>query len=111
MSRTLWFAAGAGAGLYAAVRARRAAEALTVEGLQDRVGAAVVGLRMFRDEVAQGKADAEAQLREQMGVALHESARSTPAAQSARRRALESPTDTTDTANTHDTTNREEGST
>ncbi|MDO9378558.1 MAG: DUF6167 family protein [Nocardioidaceae bacterium] len=72
MSRALWFAAGAGAGLYAAVRARRAAELLTVEGLQDRVGAAVVGLRMFRDEVAQGRADAETHLRERMGVALHD---------------------------------------
>ena len=72
MSRALWFAAGAGAGLYAAVRARRAAEVLTVDGLQDRVGAAVVGLRMFRDEVAQGKADAESDLRDRMGLALHE---------------------------------------
>ncbi|WP_139978696.1 DUF6167 family protein [Nocardioides litoris] len=70
MSRSLWFAAGAGAGLWAAVRARRAAELLTVEGLQDRVGAAVVGLRMFRDEVAQGKADAETDLRDRMGLAL-----------------------------------------
>ena len=72
MTRALWFAAGAGAGLYAAARARRAAEALSVEGLQDRVGAAVVGLRMFRDEVAQGKADAESGLRARMGLALHE---------------------------------------
>lgn len=70
MSRTLWFAAGAGAGLYAAVRGRRAAEALTVDGLQDRVGAAVVGLRMLRDEVAQGKADAESELRQRVGLAL-----------------------------------------
>ncbi|MCW2815863.1 MAG: hypothetical protein JWN84_3318 [Nocardioides sp.] len=70
MSRSLWFAAGAGAGLYAAVRARRVAEVFTVEGLQDRVGAAVVGLRLFRDEVAQGKADAESQLRERVGLAL-----------------------------------------
>ena len=71
MSRGLWFVAGAGAGVYAALRARRAAEILTVEGLQDRVGAAVVGLRLFRDEVAQGKADAETGLRERMGLALH----------------------------------------
>ncbi|GAA5153223.1 hypothetical protein GCM10023340_34920 [Nocardioides marinquilinus] len=70
MSRALWFAAGAGAGLYATLRARRAAEALSVEGLQDRIGATVVGLRMFRDEVAQGKADAETRLRERMGAAL-----------------------------------------
>jgi hypothetical protein len=74
MRRTLWFAAGAGAGLYAAARARRAAEVLTVDGLQDRVGAAVVGLRMFRDEVAQGKADAETELRGRVGLALHERA-------------------------------------
>ncbi|MEO9325144.1 DUF6167 family protein [Nocardioides sp. C4-1] len=72
MSRTLWFAAGTGVGLYAAARARRLAETFTAEGLQDRVGAAVVGLRMFRDEVAQGKADAETGLRERMGLALHE---------------------------------------
>jgi hypothetical protein len=70
MSRALWFAAGAGAGLYAAVRARRTAEALSVQGLQDRVGATVVGLRMFRDEVAQGKAEAETRLRDRMGTAL-----------------------------------------
>lgn len=72
MSRGLWFVAGAGAGVYAALRARRAAEILTVEGLQDRVGAAVVGLRVFRDEVAQGRADAETDLRGRMGLALHE---------------------------------------
>lgn len=72
MNRTLWFVAGAGAGVYTAVRARRAAEALSVGGLRDRVGAAVVGARMFRDEVAQGRADAETGLRERLGVRLHE---------------------------------------
>lgn len=68
MSRGLWFVAGAGAGVYAMVRGRRAAEALTVDGLRDRVGAAVVGARMFRDEVAQGKADAETDLRQRTGL-------------------------------------------
>ncbi len=70
--RGLWFAAGAGAGAYAVVRARRAAEILTADGLRDRVGAAVVGARIFRTEVAQGRAEAETQLRERMGLALHE---------------------------------------
>ena len=74
MSRAVWFVAGAGAGVYAALRARRAAEALSVDGLRDRVGAAVVGARIFRDEVAQGKADAETDLRERLGVRLHEHA-------------------------------------
>lgn len=68
MSRGLWFVAGAGAGVYAMIRGRRAAEALTVEGLQDRVSALVLGARMLRDEVAQGRADAEPDLRARLGL-------------------------------------------
>jgi hypothetical protein len=72
MSRALWFVAGAGAGVYGVVRARRAAEVLTAEGLHDRVNALFVGARMFRDEVAQGAADRETELRERFGVLPHE---------------------------------------
>ncbi len=68
MSRGLWFVAGAGAGVYAMVRGRRAAEAFTPDGLRDRVGAAVVGARLFRDEVAQGRADTEPQMRRHLGL-------------------------------------------
>ncbi|MDQ4054249.1 MAG: DUF6167 family protein [Actinomycetota bacterium] len=71
MSRGLWFVAGAGAGIYAMVRGRRAAEAFTADGMRDRLGAAGVGLRMFRDEVAQGKAEAETHLRERLGLVPH----------------------------------------
>ena len=71
MSRGLWFVAGAGAGIYGMIRARRAAESLTADGLRDRVGAAVVGARMLRDEVAQGRADAESGLRERLGLVPH----------------------------------------
>ena len=70
MKRSFWFVAGASAGVYAAARARRAAELLTVDGLRDRVGAAVVGARLFRDEVAQGKAEAETDLRERISLGL-----------------------------------------
>lgn len=66
MSRSVWFVAGAGAGMYAMVRARRLAEAVTWDGLRDRAGAAVVGLRVFTEEVAQGSADKEAELRERL---------------------------------------------
>jgi hypothetical protein len=72
MGRALWFVAGAGAGVYGVVRARRAAEVLTAEGLHDRVNALFVGARMFRDEVAQGAADRETELRERFGVLPHE---------------------------------------
>lgn len=66
MNRGLWFVAGAGAGIYAMVRGRRAAEALSADGLRDRVNAAVLGARMLGGEVAAGKAEREAELRLQM---------------------------------------------
>jgi hypothetical protein len=69
--RTLWFVAGAGAGIYASVRARRVKEAFTPEGLSDRWHALALGARMFRDEVAQGRAEAEPELRERFGLLPH----------------------------------------
>lgn len=69
MSRGLWFVAGAGAGIYAVVRGRRVAEALTVDGLTDRLNGLAVGARMFRDEVAQGHAEKQSELRERIAVA------------------------------------------
>jgi hypothetical protein len=67
MRRGLWFVAGAGVGIYAMLRGRRAAEAFTADGLHDRWQALGVGARMFRDEVAAGKAEAEPRLRERFG--------------------------------------------
>ncbi|MFC5730100.1 MULTISPECIES: DUF6167 family protein [Nocardioides] len=67
--RGFWFTAGAAAGVYGVVKARRIVEAFTVDGMRDRVGAVFVGARMFREEVAQGKADAEVQLRERFRAA------------------------------------------
>ena len=71
MRRGLWFVAGAGTAVYAMVRGRRAAEALTVDGLKDRLGALEVGARMLRDEVAQGRAEKESELRERLGLVPH----------------------------------------
>jgi hypothetical protein len=71
MRRGLWFVAGAGAGVYLMIRGRRAAEVLTVDGLQDRLSGLAVGIRMFRDEVAEGKAEAETELRQRFALAPH----------------------------------------
>ncbi len=71
MRRGFWFLAGAGAGVYGMVRGRRAAEAFTAEGLHDRMGALFLGARLFRDEVAQGAADRETELRERFAVVPH----------------------------------------
>jgi hypothetical protein len=71
MRRGLWFVAGAGAGVYAMVRARRVKEAFTVDGLSDRWHAVTLGARMLREEVAQGQAEAEIDLRERLGLVPH----------------------------------------
>jgi hypothetical protein len=69
--RGAWFAAGAGAGIWAVVRGRRAAEAFTADGLRDRVSGLGVGARMFRDEVAAGRVEKETELRERLGLLPH----------------------------------------
>jgi hypothetical protein len=69
--RGVWFAAGAGAGIWAMVRGRRAAEAFTADGLRDRLSGLEVGARMFRDEVAAGRVEKETELRERLGLLPH----------------------------------------
>ena len=71
MARSLWFVAGAGAGVYAMSRARKAAEALTADGLRDRLSGIGVGVRLFRDEVASGQAAKETELRDRLGLTPH----------------------------------------
>jgi len=68
MSRALWFVAGAGAGIYGMVRARRAAEAITPDGLRDRRQAYGLGARLLRDEIAAGAAEKEIELRDRLGL-------------------------------------------
>lgn len=84
MNRGFWFVAGAGAGVYAMVRGRRAAEVLTVDGLKDRWSGLSLGARMLRDEVAQGQAEKETELRERFGLGPH----GTPALEGGRHRAV-----------------------
>jgi hypothetical protein len=71
VKRGLWFVAGAGAGVYAVTRARRVAEALTPEGLADRLAGLSVGASLFADEVRTGMAEKENDLRERLGLTLH----------------------------------------
>lgn len=68
MNRGVWFVAGVASGVYGVVRARRVAESLTAEGVKDRALALAHGARMFRDEVAQGAAERETELRPRFGL-------------------------------------------
>jgi hypothetical protein len=72
MRRGFWFVAGAGAGVYVMIRARRAAETFTPDGLRDRAAGLGVGAHLFAEEVRAGMAERETELRERLGLALHE---------------------------------------
>jgi Family of unknown function (DUF6167) len=71
MSRALWFAAGAGVGVYAMSKARRAVDALTPDGLADRLAALSVGMHLFHDEVKVGMVEKENDLRGRPGLPPH----------------------------------------
>jgi Family of unknown function (DUF6167) len=71
MSRTIWFVAGAGVGVYAVTRARRVAEVFTPEGLADRLAGLSLGAHLFGQEVRAGMAEKENDLRERLGLTLH----------------------------------------
>ena len=70
MRRGFWFVAGAGAGVYVMIRARRAAEAFTPDGLRDRLSGLAVGAQLFADEVRTGMDERETELRERLGYTL-----------------------------------------
>lgn len=88
MNRGLWFVAGAGAGIYAMVRGRRVAEAFTVDGLKDRWSGLSLGARLLAEEVAQGQAEKETELRDRFGLVPH----GTPQLEGGRHRAIPAPT-------------------
>lgn len=66
--RVVWFVAGTAAGVYATTKARRAAEALTVDGLHDRLTGWFAGARVLRDEARAGVAQKETELRTRLAV-------------------------------------------
>jgi hypothetical protein len=63
VSRVFWFTVGAGSGVLAVVKTRRAAERFTPSGVRDQLAAARLGLRLLGEEVMAGMADHETRLR------------------------------------------------
>ena len=73
MSRSLWFVAGASAGVYAASRVRRLADSVSAEGMRARWQGLTHGARLLGQDVKQAQADREAELRESFGLAAVDS--------------------------------------
>ncbi|HEU4513935.1 MAG TPA: DUF6167 family protein [Nocardioidaceae bacterium] len=70
MSRALWFVAGATTSAYALVKARRAVEALTPEGMSDRLSGLRRGAELFTNELRTEMGAKETELRERLGLTL-----------------------------------------
>ena len=66
--RTAWFLAGGAAGVYATTKVRRAAEALSYDGVHDRLTGWFAGARVVRDELRAGVAEKESELRERLAL-------------------------------------------
>lgn len=61
--RALWFVAGTAAGVYASLKARRAAHRLSMPGLIDQANAVGTGWRAFSSELHDGMRTKEHELR------------------------------------------------
>lgn len=79
--RALWFAAGAGAGLYTSLRVRRLAYRLTPVGVADQLAAADVGVRAFTEEVRSGIAEREREIAERLGLGAQRALQPAPVEQ------------------------------
>ena len=66
--RAVWFLAGGAAGVYATSKVRRAAEALSYDGVHDRLTGWFAGARVVRDELLAGVAEKETELRERVAL-------------------------------------------
>jgi hypothetical protein len=70
MSRAFWFVAGAATSAYAVVKARRAAEAFTPDGVRDRLAGLSRGAQLFGEEVRSEMSTRETELRHRLGLTL-----------------------------------------
>jgi Family of unknown function (DUF6167) len=66
--RTVWFLAGGAAGAYATSKVRRLAEALSYDGVHDRLSGWFAGARIVREELRAGIAEKEAELLERVAL-------------------------------------------
>lgn len=68
MRRVFWVAVGAAAGIYAVRKVQKTLHAYSASGLADRASGIGGQLRAFADDVRDGMAQREAELREALGM-------------------------------------------
>ena len=66
--RAVWFLAGGAAGVYATSKVRRVTEALSYDGVHDRLTGWFAGARILRDELRAGVVEKETELHERLAL-------------------------------------------
>ena len=66
--RGFWFVAGTAAGVYVTAKTRRAAEAVTVDGIHDRLTGWFAGARVLGEELRAGAFEKETELRSRLAL-------------------------------------------
>ncbi len=68
MKRILWLIIGIAVGVYAVTRLKKRAQVLAPESLQESAAKVAAAIRHFGDEVREGMAERETELRDALGI-------------------------------------------
>jgi F0F1-type ATP synthase membrane subunit a len=68
VKRLIWFVIGTAVGIYAVTRLKKKARVLAPESLQASVEKMATAIRHFGDEVREGMAERETELRDALGI-------------------------------------------
>ncbi|GAA1671399.1 DUF6167 family protein [Kribbella sp. NPDC056951] len=68
MKRIFWLIVGIAVGVYAVTRLKKRAQVLAPEAVQESAAKLAAAVRHFGDQVREGMAEREAELRESLGI-------------------------------------------
>ncbi|MFG1819909.1 DUF6167 family protein [Kribbella sp. NPDC049174] len=78
MKRIFWLIIGIAVGVYAVTRLKKRAQVLAPESLQDSAAKVAAAIRHFGDEVREGMAERETELRDALGIDTNSAMPSAP---------------------------------
>lgn len=78
MKRILWLIIGIAVGVYAVTRLKKRAQVLAPESLQESAAKVAAAIRHFGDEVREGMAERETELRDALGIDTNSAMPSAP---------------------------------
>jgi hypothetical protein len=72
VKRIIWLVVGIVVGVYAVTRLKKRAQLLAPEGMQESAAKLAAAVRHFGDQVREGMAERETELRDALGIEAHD---------------------------------------